>query len=100
MASYLKEKKFDFLKMDIEGAEEFVLPACKEHLAEVEYLFVEYHSKADRNQSLNEIINIMAGAGFRLHIQSVLPCHSPFVERRIYSGFDLELNIFGFRDDR
>lgn len=98
MARYLNGKKFDFIKMDIEGAEEFVLPSCKEYLNEVSYLFVEYHSKKERKQSLNGIINVMANAGFRLHIQSIMPSPSPFIERRTNSGFDLQLNIFGFRD--
>jgi FkbM family methyltransferase len=98
IAEYLKDKKFDFLKMDIEGAEELVLPACKRYLPEIKYLFVEYHSKAGKKQSLNEIINIMAESGFRVHIHSIIYSPSPFVEIKTNAGFDLQLNIFAWRE--
>jgi len=98
IAGYLKGKRFDFIKMDIEGAEGAVIRSLREYLGRVGFLFVEYHSKADEKQSLDEIIGIMAQAGFRIHIQPVMTSPSPFVKRRINTGFDMQLNIFGWKE--
>lgn len=95
---FLKDHQFNFLKMDIEGAEEFVLPACEDHLAAFQYVFLEYHSKLGRKQCLDRMISILADAGFRIHIHTVSCSPSPFVETRLNVGFDLELNIFGWRE--
>jgi FkbM family methyltransferase len=95
----LKGRTVDFLKMDIEGAEDLVLPVCKEYLHAVRKIFVEYHSRADECQQLDKIVSVLAGAGFRLHLQSAFCSPSPFAERRVHSGYDLQLNIFGWRED-
>jgi FkbM family methyltransferase len=97
IADFLRNHQFDFLKIDIEGAEEHVLPACKDYLSNIKFVFVEYHSKYEQKQCLDQIINILAGAGFRLHIHSLMTSPSPFVDRKISSGFDLQLNIFAWR---
>jgi len=95
---FLKDHQFDFLKMDIEGAEEFVLPACKDHLAAFQYVFLEYHSKLGRKQCLDRIIGLLAEAGFRIHLHTVKCSPSPFVEISLNAGFDLELNIFAWKE--
>lgn len=95
----LEGRTIDFLKMDIEGAEDVVLPACREYLPAVRTIFVEYHSRADERQQLDTIISLLSGAGFRLQMQSVFCSPSPLAERRIHSGYDLQLNIFGWRED-
>lgn len=94
---YLKGERFDLVKMDIEGAEEFVLPACADYLAGVSRLFVEYHSRAGRDQCLDRLLAIMKDAGYRVHVHSVFFSPSPFVETTTNTGFDLQLNIFGYR---
>lgn len=94
---YLTEP-VDLLKLDVEGAETDVLKDCSDLLHNVEYLFVEYHSFANKPQSLNTIIDIMDKAGFRLHIHPPLTSPQPFCRRNIYFGMDMQLNIFGFRD--
>lgn len=98
IAQFIKNERFDFLKMDIEGAEEVVLPACRGYLSEIKFIFVEYHSKVKKKQSLSQMLGILADAGFRLHIHSVMCSPSPFIKRETNSGFDLQLNIFGWRD--
>jgi FkbM family methyltransferase len=98
LGEYLRGQRIDFLKMDIEGAEETVLPACRDSLAEVRYIFVEYHSRPGRKQCLDSIIGILADAGFRYAVQSVSPCRSPFLGIGGQGGFDLQLNIFGWRE--
>jgi len=97
LRQYLTEP-VDLLKLDVEGAETEVLKDCADLLRNVEYLFVEYHSFVNRPQGLNTIIDIMAGAGFRLHIHPPLTSPQPFYERRTHFGMDMQLNIFGFRE--
>lgn len=96
---YLKNEQFDFLKMDIEGAEEHIIPACGPYLSGIKYVFVEYHSQAGRKQRLDSIIHTLSEAGFRLHIYSEMSSVSPFTELKLQSGFDLQLNIFAWRED-
>ncbi|HZI20720.1 MAG TPA: FkbM family methyltransferase [Pyrinomonadaceae bacterium] len=89
--------RVDFLKVDIEGAETEVLEDCADRLGEVEHLFVEYHSFAERPQTLHRLTTLLADAGFRLHIQPVIPSPRPFVQRHVEGGMDMQLNVFAFR---
>jgi FkbM family methyltransferase len=95
----LSGEQFDFVKIDIEGAEEFVLPRCKDFLADVKLIFVEYHSRVDRKQCLDKIISTLSEAGFRLYIRNVMETTSPFINLNSYAGFDLQLNIFGWKEN-
>lgn len=87
----------DFLKLDIEGAETDVLVDCADSLANVKMLFVEYHSFAERPQTLHTLTTILAGAGYRLHIHPPVTSPRPFMSRDVYGGMDMQLNIFAFR---
>jgi FkbM family methyltransferase len=91
------DRKIDFLKLDIEGAETTVLADCTESLRNVDALFVEYHSFAAQPQTLNELVETLAQAGFRLHIHAPMPAPQPFIKRRTEMGMDMQLNIFAFR---
>jgi FkbM family methyltransferase len=97
IAEVLRNREFDFLKMDIEGAEEFVLPRCKDLLSNIKFIFIEYHSKVNSKQCLDKILNILSNSGFRVHIRNVMESPSPFVDLKIHAEFDLQLNIFGWR---
>lgn len=97
IGEYLKDKKFDFLKMDIEGAENIVLPRCEKYLSDIKFLFIEFHSRVGEKQSLSDIVGIMERSGFRIYIQNALGDNVPFIERIINSGIDLQLNIFGWK---
>ncbi len=98
LAHFIGTNNFDFLKMDIEGAEEFCLPAIADQIGNFRFVFVEYHSVAKREQGLDKIINVLSGAGFRIHLQSILCSPSPFVQVKLNSGFDLQLNIFAWKE--
>lgn len=88
----------DFLKIDIEGAETIVLKDCVDVLQNVERIFVEYHSFVDRNQDLQELLEILANAGFRYNIQHAgIFSSSPFVEINSSLNMDNQLNIFAYR---
>lgn len=93
----LSRGDFNFLKMDIEGAEERVFPACRDYLSVFSHVFVEYHSVAGQKQCLDLIIKDLTEAGFRIHIFNTFSNPSPFVELHINSGFDLQLNIYAWK---
>lgn len=94
----LNRGDYDFLKMDIEGAEERVFPACKDFLPSFKFVFVEYHSIVGKKQSLDVIISLLTDAGFRIYIQNAISSLSPFSSVHINSGFDLQLNIFAWKE--
>ncbi|OBX21230.1 FkbM family methyltransferase [Gelidibacter algens] len=91
-------KTVDFLKLDIEGAETVVLKDIVNELYRVERIFIEYHSFVEQEQSLNEIIDILKHAKFRVYISSPgLSSKSPFVDITEYNGMDMQLNIYGIK---
>jgi len=88
---------FDLIKMDIEGAEARVLPACRGLLQETTFIFCEYHSTDGEKQYLAELLSFLNDEGFRVHVQPVNVSGQPFMERRINAGFDMQLNIFAWK---
>ncbi len=95
----LLEQKIDLLKIDIEGAETEVLRDCADKLDGVDRLFVEYHSFAGEEQSLDEILAILKKAGFRYHIKEAYTVEKPF-SHLFTGGPDLQLDIFAFRNKK
>jgi FkbM family methyltransferase len=96
LRSYL-DQEIDFLKLDIEGAETDVLLDCSDALQRVRNLYVEYHSFVNEPQRLPELLEVIRGAGFRLHVQGCTASARPFLEARDHEGMDLQLHICGFR---
>jgi FkbM family methyltransferase len=93
------EEPVDLLKIDIEGAETEVLEDCGDLLRNVHRLFVEYHSFADRPQSLHRLLAVLSSAGFRVTISPASPVSaSPFLEPWRSAGMDLQLNIYAVRE--
>lgn len=95
----LHETHIDMLKMDIEGAETAVLTDCRDALAHVQNLFVEFHAYLDHPQTLADVMNVLETSGFRYYINTSQYRHAPLVNRR-YKGndsMDLQLNIFAYR---
>jgi FkbM family methyltransferase len=98
LLSYLTDNRVDFLKMDIEGAENSVLFNIQPALHHVDQLFIEYHSIAGQAQMLGEMLVAVKSAGFKYYLKNATSENRhPFMERKA-SGFDLQLNIFCFRD--
>ena len=99
IAEILEKEQFEFIKMDIEGAEEFVLPRCQGLLDKVKFMFIEYHSSVESEQCLNKLLNILSEANFRVHICSIRDTsYAPFTDLKISAGFDLQLNIFAWKE--
>lgn len=96
----LLKSKVTLLKLDIEGAETNVLEDCGDALRNVENLFVEYHSFADRPQSLHRLLTLIHKAGFRTHLHVYDPSPQPLFRCTIREGtdrVDMNLDIFGYR---
>lgn len=94
----LLNQNVDMLKIDIEGAEDEVLFDCKDQLTFVDKLFVEYHGNANEQQKLHEILELLQNAGFRYHIKEANPVKHPFVKSELGKLYDLQLNIYAFRN--
>ena len=93
----LTQMPVDFLKIDIEGAENSLLFDIKDMLGNVDHLFFEYHSQPLRPQRLGELLELVRQAGFRFTINGAHAPRYPFVDR-VSKGFDLQLNVSCFRN--
>jgi FkbM family methyltransferase len=98
ISEFMSDKHYDFMKIDIEGAEVGVLSRCRDKLKNVDHLFVEYHSVIGWPQRLHELLEILTSAGFRYHIHSPNPTSRPFMGTDLIIDYDLLLNIFAWRD--
>ncbi|HUQ96897.1 MAG TPA: FkbM family methyltransferase [Chitinophagaceae bacterium] len=88
----------DFLKIDIEGAEEAVLIDCAPDLVRVQNLFLEYHGKTGETKKLYELLQIIETAGFQTYIQNAADLLShPFLNKTTGNLYDVQLNVFCFR---
>ena len=99
LSDYLDEQ-IDFLKIDIEGAEISVLNECKEELKNVRNIFIEYHSFIHQEQKLNILLSVLKESGFRCYITNPgLHSANPYLEIKTYNGMDMQLNIYGVRNE-
>lgn len=93
-------REVDFLKIDIEGAENVVLNDIADNLHFVKNMFVEYHGTFGQNNELVKIINIVSEAGFNFYIkEAALIYNTPFDRtKNPDTPYDVQLNIFCFRN--
>ena len=98
LPALLKGREFDFLKIDVEGAEGRLLPACRALLATARRVFLEYHSRPGEPQALSGILSLLSQEGFRLHVQGTHSSPAPFLGVGTHAGFDLQLNVFAWRE--
>lgn len=91
-----EEKRIDLLIMDIEGAENVVLPDCADQLFKVENLFVEWHSAEKTSQELSELLNLLKQSGFRYRLNNNLGT-DPFGNPVTENGFDAMVEIYATR---
>ena len=94
-----KEPRIDFLKIDIEGAEYEVLKDCSKSLDNVKYIFIEYHSWNNRDQKLSEILAILENNRFRYYLDNIAPRKYPFINYGKEQNMDLQINIFGVKEN-
>lgn len=99
LKSLMSGNQVDFLKIDIEGAENVLMFDIEDQLSNVNNLFLEYHGIACKEQKLGDLLQMLTKAGFRYYIKSADDfIKLPFIER-VDSGFDLQLNIFCYRKE-
>jgi FkbM family methyltransferase len=91
----MKFPQIDMLKMDIEGAESDVMMDIKPELSRVQNMFIEYHDRKDREQTLGKLLDTLEQAGFKYQLTN--EDHymlNPFGKIRESS---LQVNIFASR---
>lgn len=94
LSTFIKDKVVDFLKIDIEGSEYDVIEESKEHLKNIENIFIEYHSYFNKPQKLHNILEILSKNGFRYYIENVgVKSTNPFMHINKYMGYDNQINI-------
>lgn len=93
----LRRESFDFVKMDIEGAERVVIPASAGALANVSYLFVEYHGTSSEKPALASVVGPLEEAGFRIQVHTVRSPDHPFLKGETSQDHSLILHIYGSR---
>jgi len=93
----LKEDKIDLLKMDIEGAENDLLPHIGCALHKIANFFIEYHSFNNSEQRLDEILSLLRHNGFRYYIRHVNNRKKPFIDLAKDKDMDMQLNIFAYK---
>lgn len=92
------EKKINLLKIDIEGAETEVIKDCANSLNNVENIFIEYHSISTKEQTLSEILKILESQGFRYYLETIGKRQSPMVNLNRDQRMDMQINIYGYRN--
>lgn len=93
-----KIDKISFLKIDIEGHEETVVPDIEDQLYKVDTMFLEYHSFINDSQTLDELLSIIRRCGFRYYIKEASNKKNPFIQKELFLGMDLLVNIFCYRN--
>ncbi len=98
----LLNKKVDFLKIDIEGAEYAVLKDIEPELKHVQNLFVEYHGNYSQNNELTDIFSMLVNSGFNYYIKEATSIYDyPLTrEKKNPTPFDVQLNIFCTRNEK
>ena len=92
------DRKVDFLKMDIEGAEYEVMKSIKEKLNLIENMFIEYHGRFEQINELLEILEMIKKGGLKFYIKEATSVYDkPFLRTGTPNGYDIQLNIFCFR---
>lgn len=88
----------DFLKMDIEGAEFQVVSDCINGLKKVDHFFLEYHGKVDQTKQLYTLLQQVESIGFNVYIKMAADhLTSPFFQRKTDTPYDVQLNIFCYK---
>jgi FkbM family methyltransferase len=92
-------RKINFLKIDIEGAEFDVINDLKDNLHFVENLFIEYHGSFEQNHELSSLLTLVTEHDFNYYIKEATPVYeTPFYRNNsLKNPFDVQLNIFCFK---
>lgn len=90
-------REIDFLKIDIEGAENELIFDIKNLLKNVKNMFLEYHGILNQPQNLGEILNLLKEVGFQYYIRIAgETIQFPYCGEKP-RNFNQQLNIFCYR---
>jgi len=67
------DEPVDLLKLDIEGAELFVLEDCRDRLCNVRAMFVEVHESNAEQRKTGAMFDLLTGAGFVFDVRALTP---------------------------
>lgn len=98
LSSIISEQSFEFIKLDIEGAEIEALKGCESYLSRSRCWFIEFHSFPRRRQGLGGMIDMFERSGFRVHVHPPFISKRPFLGIRESHGMDMQLNLFFWKD--
>ena len=92
-------RRIDFLKIDIEGAEFDVMMDIQDKLNFVDKLFVEYHGSFKQNNELTRLFDLFTEKGFNYYIkEATMVLETPFINNKSPEmSYDIQLNIFCFK---
>ncbi len=99
LATFLDQfEQIDFLKMDIEGAEFQVVADCLSGLKNVDNFFLEYHGTVDQTKQLYTLLEQVESVGFKVYIKMAADqLTSPFYQKQTGTTYDVQLNIFCYK---
>lgn len=99
LATFLEQfEQIDFLKMDIEGAEFQVVADCLSGLKKVANFFLEYHGRVDQTKQLYTLLEQVESIGFNVYIKMAADqLTSPFYQKQTGTPYDVQLNIFCYK---
>jgi FkbM family methyltransferase len=96
LKNVIQSRQVDFLKLDIEGAENKVLFDIENELRNVDRLFFEYHCVPGTKQELGNLLNMIERSGFRYSINGTYGADHPFIRPKDYE-FELQMNVSCYR---
>ena len=92
----LESNHYDFIKIDIEGAENELFSHIAKSLVRCDRIFLEYHSIRNKKQILGDIIKHFSENNYRVTLTSISKNWSPFVKTKA-TYFDGQYNIWAKR---
>lgn len=93
------DKKWDLLKLDVEGSETAIIEHIGNNLRNFKLVFIEYHEHKAEVGSLSKILSQLEANGFKYSFQPIFGSESLFQEYKANKAFDLQLNIFAIKKD-
>ncbi|MFT4015880.1 MAG: FkbM family methyltransferase [Agriterribacter sp.] len=91
------QQKVDLLKIDVEGAEKFLIEDIRNNIANLNNIFLEYHSFVNDPQYLSKYLQLFEENGFRYFIEDEYKKTNHFIDKSAELNQDMKLNIWAQR---
>lgn len=91
------QQKVDLLKIDIEGAEKFIIEDIRNNIGNLDHIFLEYHSFVNDPQYLSKYLQMFEENGFRYFIEDEYKKTNHFINNSTELNQDMKLNIWAHR---